>query len=127
MFKTATFICIGLCLLASQAFAGANTQAGNRVTLASSSGLWARVASPSTEMARRDGNVCGAAVNTGGITRATTAVKVGGRVFLTGGSGMNSGTMRLTATRHATYREPAVRKSPMGLGALLASIFGLAS
>jgi len=126
MFKGATLICIGLCLVASQALAETNAQPGGTVTLASNSGLWVRTASPLADTNLRGGNVCGSAVNTGGISRATTAVKIGGRVFLTSGRSMNGNQMLLAAvTTHGTRAE-AARRSPEGLGALLAGIFGLA-
>lgn len=127
MSKTATLICIGigLCLMASGALAGTNAQSGGTVMLASNSGLWVRVASAETDWNGHAGNVCGSAVNTGGITRATTAVKIDGRVFLTGGRSMLDRQMNLAAvTRHAIDAKPA-RKSPQGLGGLLARIFGL--
>jgi hypothetical protein len=125
MFRTATVMCIGLCLVASQALAETDAQSGATVTVASDSGLYVRVASPSTDRELRTGNVYGSAVNTGGITRATTAVKIGGRVFLTGGHTANVGEVHLAAAAaHQTDAGPA-RKSPQGLGAWLASIFGL--
>lgn len=125
MFKTATLICIGLCLVASGAFAETNTQSGSAVTLASSSGLYVRVVSPLTGISRSNSNVCGSAVNTGGVTRATSAVRVGGRVFLTGGRGTSTGHVRMAAVTTRVPRAERVRR-PEGLGTLLVRIFGLA-
>ena len=125
MFKTATLIGIGLCFVASQAFADTGGQSESTLTLASNSNLCVRVASPSSNASLSSGNVCGAAVNTSGVTRATTAVKVGGRVFLTGGQGVIADQMRpAPVTRHGADTSLAL-KSPKGLGTLLAGIFGL--
>jgi hypothetical protein len=124
MFKTATLVCIGLCLVASEAIAGTNARSTAAVTRASASGLYVRAASPATVLAVAEGNVCGAAVNTGGVTRATTAVKVGGRVFLTGGGRMSISRPPLAAVTKTRTKAGPPRKAPQGLGTLLARAFG---
>jgi hypothetical protein len=127
MLKTAAIIFIGLCLVTSQALAGPSRQVGGTVTLASASGLYVRVASLATHGNLSKGNVCGSAVNTGGVTRATTAVKIGNRVFLTGGGGRSFTPMPVAAVATpAAAARPARRKSPQGLGMLLARVLGLA-
>lgn len=127
MLKTATLICIGLCLVTSQALAGPSGQLGGTVTLASTSGLYVRVASLATGGSGPKDSVCGSAVNTGGVTRATTAVKIGNRVFLTGGRSISVTPMPVAAvTTPAIAASSAPRKSPQGLGMLLARVLGLA-
>lgn len=126
MLKTATFICIGLCVVAAQALAGPNTRFGGTVTVASASGLYVRAASPAAAANLPKGNVCGSAVNTEGVTRATRAVKIDGRVFLTGGRSMDVSHRPLAAVTLRTPAAPVRKKSPCGLGVLLARLFGLA-
>ena len=125
MFKTATLIGIGLCFVASQAFADTDGQSESTLTLASNSNLYVRVASPSSNASLSSGNVCGSAVNTSGVTRATTAVKVEGRVFLTGGQGMIANQMRPAPVTKPAAETSLARESSKGLGTLLAGIFGL--
>lgn len=127
MWKTATLICVGLCLAAPQALAETNTRPEGTVTLASASGLYVRVAVNASHAAIGGRNVCGAAVNTGGIARATTAVKTGGRVFLTSGRSTAVVRTELAAVTSHKLPEPPVtaRKHPEGLGVVLARILGL--
>ncbi len=125
MFKTATVLCVGLCLLGAPALAGTPTASAGAVTMASASGLYVRVTSPAAVARVSRGNVCGAAVNTAGITRATTAVKVGGRIFLTGGGSKSLGQMPAVAFHTPQTDSRLTRKSPQGLGTLLARVFGL--
>jgi len=123
MSKIATLAYLTLCLAAPQAFAGPDGSSEQMLAMAGNSGLWVRVAAASTDTRPYDGNVCGSAVNTGGVTRATQAVKVGNRVFLTG-----SNMARTTGTALASRSVPAgeTRKAPEGLGNLLAKLFGCA-
>ena len=123
MFRTVTLISIGLCLVATQALAGDGAAEGT-VVLASASGLLVRVDPATTDADLVAGNVCGAAVNTGGVTRATGAVKTGGRVFLVGGPSSSQGEMPLAVVTPPPVEPPPARKHPEGLGSLLASIFG---
>lgn len=126
MYKVATLIGIGLCLVASQAFAETNARSGGTLTVADSSGLWVRSAAPSSDMKLTGGNVCASAINTDGIRRATRAVKIGGRVFLTSGRGMGRSPALLAAITAHEIRNEQPRKAPQGLGALFARLFGLA-
>ena len=126
MLKTVTLICIGLCLVAAPALAGPNARVGGTVTVASASGLYVRAASPAAAANLLKGNVCGSAVNTEGVTRATRAVKIGGRVFLTGAPNTNVGRRPLAAAAPAPAAAPVRRKPRCGLGVLLARFFGLA-
>ena len=126
MFTKATMIGIGVCLLAAPALAGSSAQPEGTVVLATNSGLLVRVSEEAVDAARLD-NPLGGAVNTGGITRATTAVKSGGRVFLVGGGSPAAVETRVAALTAPRAQTSQARKSPDGLGTLLAKIFGLAS
>ena len=121
MFKSALYVCIGLCVVAAPAMAESNT---HPVTLVSTTGLFVRVATPAAMGDVPAGNTCGAAVNTAGVVRATTAVKVGGRVFLTAGRTASLGQTPRVAIYRPQTDAPCVRQSPAGLGTLLASLFG---
>ena len=127
MFRTATLISIGLCLVAVQAQAGEAADAKGAVTLASASGLHVRVDAATTDAGVVSSNVCGAAVNTGGVTRATSAVKANGRVFLIGKGSTSHGAMPLAAATPSPVAPTPARKHPKGLGALLARVFSLTS
>ena len=125
MFKTATLISIGLCLMASGALADTGGQSDGMLTLASNSGLFVRVAATPMHRDITSRNVYGAAVNTGGVPRATSAVKVGGRVFLTSGYGRNVGPAHMATVTTNRRDTSLAMRSPVGLGTLLARIFGL--
>ena len=124
MFRTATLICIGLCLVGVQALAGEGADPEGAVTLASTSGLYVRVDPATTDADLVTGNVCGTAVNTGGVTRATGAVKAGGRVFLVGGGSTSQSKIVLASFTPPPVEPAPARKHPEGLGTLLARIFG---
>lgn len=126
MYKGAMLIGIGLCLVASQAFAETNAQPGGTRVVADSSGLWVRTAASSSDMKHTGGNICASAINTGGIRRATHAVRVGGRVFLTSGRGASRSPALLAAITAREIRNERPRKTPQGLGALFARLFGFA-
>ncbi len=124
MIKTASIIGVGLLLAASGAFAGSNAPSSGTATLATSSGILVRVSSATVASTVDSNNVYGAAINTAGVSRATTAVKVGGRVFLTAGRPTGTGETPLATvpTRKLQTRRPP---RPQGLGAVLARIFGV--
>jgi hypothetical protein len=123
--KTAIIIGVGLLLAASQAFADSAEPSGETVALASDSGILVRVAAEKAASSRESGNVYASAVNTAGVTRATKAAKVGGRVFLTGGRSVGSAHTALASAQ--TYKAPAAKRPqrPQGLGGLLAKVFGV--
>lgn len=126
MFKTLLVYTV-ICLVACQALADSDMRSEGTVTLASTSGLHVRVASASAGSYLLGGNVCGSAINTGGIARATVAVKTAGRVFLASEQKINGGGVKVaTVTTHRPQVQPA-RKFPEGLGALLARIVDLLS
>ncbi len=126
MLKTLTLVGIGVCILASQAVAGNPTQTTSTVALASSSGLFVRVTPAQAVTVLPASNLCASAINTHGVTRATTAVKTGGRVFLVGS---NRSPAFATVPARKVLRPKAevqpVRKAPQGLGVLLAKVFGI--
>jgi len=128
MFKTSTLlVCMVICLVACQALADSETRSEGTVMLASASGLHVRVASVSAGAHLPSGNVCGSAVNTGGITRATVAVKTAGRVFLTSERRTNGGGVNVATVIARRPQVRSARKSPEGLGAFLARILALSS
>ena len=67
-----------------------NKTTGDTITLATSSGIWVRVRPAEIHGQVDASNVAASAINTGGVTRATRAVKKNGRVFLTGSRTMKS-------------------------------------
>lgn len=135
MKKTAILICIGLSLLAAEAQADPAIQAKTVVLAAGNTGLFIRTTVPATIGRLSCANVCAGAVNTGGVARANTAVKAGGRVFLTNGSFASLarvrstvyGNTRITRTTTVTPAPmPKAKPKARGLGYVVASLFGLA-
>jgi hypothetical protein len=133
MSKISTLICAFVCLAAGPAVADLNAVPEGTITLASASGLYVRLAAPS-EGGVPWSNVCGAAVNTEGVARATTAVVVDGRVFLSSGPRLNVPETEVAAATVAQASETptpapepvAAKPAPEGLGMALARLFGLA-
>jgi hypothetical protein len=124
MLKLATFACVAVCLTASLAWADPPSASGN-VLLAGGNGLYVRADAAAATTGVQGGNVYGSAVNTGGVIRATTAVRSGGRVFLTGGpAGGGISDVRLASVGTPRPEAPAAAR-PVGLGAFLAMVLGL--
>ena len=122
MTRISTFLCVAVCLVASQALADPPS---GTVLLASDTGLSVRVDSAAAAARLDGGNVCGSAVNTGGVARATMAVRSGGRVFLSGPTARTFGGDVHLASADTPRPEPKTSWRGGGLGALLARVFGL--
>jgi len=124
MMKWATLVSVVLIAFAGDALGGSNASSNGTVTVASSSGIYVRTSSDKARTSSSRGNVYSSAINTGGVVRATKAVRVGGRVVLRGGSQKSTKAVRIASTGPARSVKRTARKSrPRGLGALLASIF----
>lgn len=132
MFRKPMLICAFVCLAAVPAVAETVPLPEGTITLASM-GLYVRLAA-SAEAGIQDTNICGAAVNTDGVARATLAVVANGRVFLSGAGRQGLPAMEVAAVTLACAAEPPtpaptptpqpVAKAPEGLGAALARLFG---
>ena len=127
MLKTVMLIGVGVCIAASQAVAETPAGSGGTITVASSSGLHVRIVASQAALAAPNGNVCAGAINTDGVSRATSAIKTGGRVFLVG-SGSSHAIVRpsFVAARPPRIDVQPRRQSPQGLGVLIAKLFGVA-
>ena len=124
MMKWATLVSVVLIAFTGDALAGGNTSSNGTVTVASSSGIYVRTSYDKARAGSSRGNVYSSAINTGGVVRATKAVRVNGRVVLRGGTRTNNKAVRIASTGPARRVKSTSRKSrPRGLGALLASIF----
>lgn len=125
MFKISTLVCAVACLAASQALAAPPSAPAGPVLLASEAGLYVRIDSASATTHLQSGNVYGSAVNTGGVSRATAAVRSGNRVFLTGrpaGGGVSEVHL---ASAETSRPEAKPTRRPEGLVALVARVLGL--
>ena len=125
MLKISTLVCAVVCLAASQALAAPPSAPAGAVLLASETGLFVRTDSASAGTHLQSGNVYGSAVNTGGASRATTAVRYGNRVFLTGGPAGGGVSEVHLASAETPRPEAGPAPRALGLGALLARILGL--
>jgi hypothetical protein len=97
LLKITTLVWALVCLAHSQALAEPPSSPAG-VLLATEAGLYVRIDSTSVGTQVRSGNVYASQVNTGGVIRATTAVRSGGRVFLTGSPIAESGARQVHLT-----------------------------
>ncbi len=124
MTRQVAFAILGLCLVATQAWAGDGSSAPATIVVASSSGLSVRASAPAVRSAQARGNVYASAINTAGVVRATRAVTINGRVKLVGNAPSLERSVRLAAARIAPPAASQQGWQPMGLGALLARLLG---
>lgn len=132
MFKTVSILTVTVCLCAVSAAAESSALPEATVTLADASGLNVRLAAGAVG-GIQNSNLCGAAVNTEGVARATVAVLTDGRVYLTSGGkfvapGADVPVIASAEASPTPTPAPAEQTSqaPQGMGALLARLFGLA-
>jgi hypothetical protein len=132
VFKTTSILCVLVCLCAASAAAETPALPEGTVTLADASGLHVRLAAGAVG-GIQNSNLCGAAVNTEGVARATVAVMTDGRVYLTRGGTFvapGSDVSVIAAADVTPTPTPApteqTSQAPQGMGAFLASLFGLA-
>ena len=97
------------------------------MTLADSFGLHVRLTAGGIQNA----NVCGAAVNTEGVGRATVAVLADGRVFLACGDtfvvpGSDVSAIATAGATPATVSADKTSEAPNGMGTFLARLYRLA-
>ena len=124
MMKWATLVSVVLVAFAGDVLAGRGASTNRTVTVASRSGIYVRTSVDSVKASSSRGNVYSSAINTGGVVRATKAVRVNGRVVLRGGTRRNNKAVRIASSGPATRSKRVARKSrPRGLGALFASLF----
>ena len=128
MFKVYSTVCVLVCLLAAPAAGQTPALPEATVTLADASGLHVRLAAGAVGGIHY-ANLCGAAVNTEGVARATVAVMTDGHVFLTrGDKGVAPGSdaPAIASAKPASTLLPTEQSSqaPRGMGALLARLFG---
>lgn len=132
MLKPASIACVLVCLCAASALAESPALPEGTVTLADASGLSVRLAAGAVG-GIQNSNLCGAAVNTEGVARATVAVLTDGRVYLTSGGkfvapGADAPAIASADVTPAPTPVPTeqISQAPQGMGALLARLFGLA-
>lgn len=119
-----------VCLYAAPAAAQSPALPEATVTLADVSGLLVRLAAVAGDGVPHD-TPCGAAVNTGGASRARVAVLTGGHVFLTSGAphaapGSGAGEIAAAGPTPVLIPTEQISQAPKGMGALLARLFGVA-
>lgn len=131
MTKFIATVCIAICLSTCAAFGDTRIQSDNSTVIIACSGLLVRTTAATVRSDSHTANPGCSAINTAGVTRATIAVRSGGRVFLRAAGRPSPATRYVrTPTKADAKVVVAVRtnrtKRADGLGMALARLLGFA-